>query len=142
MKIFLLLSLLMASFTAFASVEDFLGIYNAKDGDGAAVVSRSLKTPKTPFNAAIYAYHVEIFRKKDGIDRFLNLRLNFDNTILIGRGSENCYFTDCHTLTSYNVELKKLNSSSQLTLVYEGYSFLEGVDAYNTFAGEIIFLKN
>jgi hypothetical protein len=141
MKKIISISLLLMSFTAMANLEALLGTYKAKDGDGQAVVTRTIVTERTLFEPETYHYEVEIEREKDNVYRSLILKPNASNTTLVGRTSDDCDNPDCHAFDTLDVEIKKVKGTAQLKLTYEGYITTDEDDTVEGFEGEALFIK-
>jgi hypothetical protein len=144
MKAMISVALLMASFSILAApVDALLGVYKAKDRDGTAVVTKTLVSERTLFEPDVYAYQVEIRRKKDDIYRTVDLDISADGKSLSGSGSDDCDNNDCHAFNYLDVEVKKVGAEARLTLDYEGYKTTDGddIDEPEEFSGSALFIK-
>ncbi len=134
--------LLLASFSLLAApVDSLLGVYKAKDRDGTATVTKTLVTDRTLFEPAVYSYQVDIIRKKDDIDRSVELELSADGKTLSGSNSDDCDNPDCHAFNSFEVEVKKVGTGAQLNIEYDGYNTSDDSDEYEEFSGSAQFIK-
>lgn len=141
MKVLLCSLLLLSSFSALASLDELLGVYKAKDGDGKAVISKTLIQERTLFEPAVYEYDVQIERKKDDIERNVILETSADGKSLSGSDRDDCDNPDCHAFNTFDVEVKKVGRKAQITIQYEGYNTEDGSDEVEEFSGEAIFIK-
>ncbi len=142
MKLLLCSALLLSSLSVFASpLDELLGTYKAKDGDGKAIISKTLITERTLFEPAVYEYDIQIERKKDDIERSVILEAGADGKSLSGSDRDDCDNPDCHAFDSFDVEVKKVGRGAQVSIQYEGYDTEDGSDEVNEFSGKATFIK-
>lgn len=140
----LMLSLLFLAMTAnafAAGLDDFLGKYRAKDGDGMALITKRLVKERTLFEPDEYVYQLEVERRKDDIERSLDLEIGVDKKSLVGSDRDDCDNPDCHAFNTFDVTVQKKAGKIQLKIEYDGYDTVDGEDEATEFYGEALFLK-
>lgn len=143
MKLTICLVSLVFCLNAFAAgLDDFIGKYRAKDGDGIAEITKTLVKERTLFEPEEYVYHLEVQREKDEIYRAVDLEVSKDKKSLYGSNSDDCDNPDCHAFNSFEALVEKKSGKIQLKISYEGYNTTdEDHDYYEEFSGEAVFLK-
>lgn len=142
MKLILSILTLVFSINAFASsLEDLVGKYRAKDGDGMARVTKILVKERNLFEPDEYVYRLEIERRKHDIARVLDLQVRDDKKSLLGSDRDDCDDPDCHAFNSFEAIVEKKTGKAQVKIMYEGYDSYDGEDEIDEFSGEVVFYK-
>lgn len=137
---FLILSL---SFSAFSSVDQFLGSYKATKGIGSATISKKLVREATLFEPAKYEYLIEVEHDKHELYTSVALDIIENGNSLSAWTREDCDDPGCYYLDNIEILVNKPTprSKARVTIEYSGNHFDDGDVGDYEFDNKIIFIK-